>query len=704
VTGGKGDELFEFKADEEIRQILSKNIFGVDINAASVEIARLALWLHTAKSDQPLSNLETNIVEGNSLVGSEVFDFKKDLLTATAAKKETINAFDYEKRFKAVFDPHRPGGAGFDCVVSNPPYVKLQNFKKVYPETADFLRNATTKGGGPRFQSCQTGNFDLYLPFIERGLELLNPEGRLGYIAPSLWRYNEYGDGLRKLLHAGGCLDRWIDFGSFQVFDEAIIYTALQFYSRPKNERVRFALAPTGEVTRIHDWDDSNWYVTYKELPKNEAWIFVARPELALINKLAKSCRRLDDRPVTRNIFVGIQTSADHIYHLERVGKNRYRHQPPKPDGAKTKPPFEEVSIEDAIMHPIVSGQEVHRYQTPTTNTFILFPYEVDDRSATLMSAATLKRDYPLAWGHLKRFEKPLRARESNAFDDDDWYRFGRNQNIDKQEIAKILVPRLCLDLAAVNDGKGQFFIDNVDVGGIEVADGVNADFLTGLLNSTIVNFVWKRIAKPFQNGYLSANKQFIAPLPIPAAKPADIAKVVALSKKLTELHTTRRNTLSDLERRLAACEVVEKPAEWLWPSEVSSVEALLAKAPKGGNSHAKVAWSREQRAKQIELAAEDLQGRLRVGASLEVELLIKGELRLKDEGTTVLEGVFVDAGEAKQIAIDWRSLLRGNRIRAGVKAADFARQLRCIHRTDKAFAARLVEGSEFEGRGRCLS
>jgi hypothetical protein len=93
VTGGKREELFEFKADEEIRQILSKNIFGVDINSASVEIAQLALWLHTAKSDQPLSNLDTNIVEGNSLVGTEVFDFKKDLLAASAAKKETINAF-----------------------------------------------------------------------------------------------------------------------------------------------------------------------------------------------------------------------------------------------------------------------------------------------------------------------------------------------------------------------------------------------------------------------------------------------------------------------------------------------------------------------------------------------------------------------------------------------------------------------------------
>ena len=126
-----------------------------------------------------------------------------------------------------------------------------------------------------------------------------------------------------------------------------------------------------------------------------------------------------------------------------------------------------------------------------------------------------MQEEYPKTWKYLKRFERLLRARESNSFDDNEWYPFGRHQNIDKQDIPKILVPRLCIDLAAVNDLNGEFFIDNVDVGGIEVAPSANADFITGILNCAVANFVWRRIAKPFQNGYLSANKQFIAPLPI---------------------------------------------------------------------------------------------------------------------------------------------------------------------------------------------
>ena len=58
-----------FDEDSVLKEILSKNIYGVDINPASVELARLGIWLHTARAGQPLSDLDANIVDGNSLIG-----------------------------------------------------------------------------------------------------------------------------------------------------------------------------------------------------------------------------------------------------------------------------------------------------------------------------------------------------------------------------------------------------------------------------------------------------------------------------------------------------------------------------------------------------------------------------------------------------------------------------------------------------------
>lgn len=638
-------------------------------------------------------------MEGNSLVGSEVYDFKKDLLAATATRKETINAFDYEKHFSAVFDTKRPGGSGFDCIIGNPPYVKLQNFKKVYPETADFLRNATGKGGAPRYASCQTGSFDLYLPFIERGLELLNVHGRLGYIAPSLWRYNEYGEGLRKLLHNGGHLDRWIDFGSFQVFDEAIIYTALQFYSKSRNDRVRFALAPSGEITRIHDWDDPNWYTTYKELSKDDAWILVPRHEREIINKLNKTCKRLDD-PAVAHIFVGVQTSADPIYHLQKVGKNKYKYQPPTPDGEKKKPPMEEVEIEDRIMHPLISGAEANRYETPETSTYLLFPYEVEDDTSRLMTRARLRDGFPKAWDYFLKHEVTLRARESGKMDNDDgWWGYNYPKNLDRQQNKKLAVAQTVNRMAVCPDDAGKFYLNNVRVNGILPKNDKDFWYLLGILNSTVADWVFRRIAKPKEGGYFEANKQFIAPLPIPKATKGQAADMVAHSKKLTELHTQLRDVMRALERRFDACEIEEKSIEWLWPT-VETLDHWKSKAPSSLARRDQTAWAKEKRLVQINEAVSALKDKLRPGAVLEVELK-GGELRLHDDGTIVLDGVFVSKAEAQAVLLDWRQYLRGITIAEGIDVARFADALRCIRKPKTAAVAEQI--AEFDQECRTI-
>lgn len=62
-----------------INDILKDNIYGVDINPASVEISRLALWLHTARGDKPLSSLEGTIKTGNSLIGPNFYEGRMNL-------------------------------------------------------------------------------------------------------------------------------------------------------------------------------------------------------------------------------------------------------------------------------------------------------------------------------------------------------------------------------------------------------------------------------------------------------------------------------------------------------------------------------------------------------------------------------------------------------------------------------------------------
>src|SRR5690606_1572924 len=128
---------------------------------------------------------------GNSLVGHDFWSGREK----TPKLADRIRSFDWREAFPEVWPDGEPGG--FDIVLGNPPYVKLQNLMKVDADVAAYLQ---AKRGDDTYVSAQTGNTDLYLPFIEKGLRLLAPGGRMAYIAPSLWTVNKYGEGLRRLV------------------------------------------------------------------------------------------------------------------------------------------------------------------------------------------------------------------------------------------------------------------------------------------------------------------------------------------------------------------------------------------------------------------------------------------------------------------------------------------------------------------------
>lgn len=150
------------------KSILENNLFGVDLNEESVEIAKLSLWLRTAQPNRKLNDLNNNIKCGNSLIDD----------VAVAGDK----AFNWQQEFPQIF-----AKGGFDVVIGNPPYVSKsfsENergfFNKIY-ETAQY-------------------QLDLYVSFIEKGVNLLQPNGIISYIVPNSWLKNLMFDKCRKYL------------------------------------------------------------------------------------------------------------------------------------------------------------------------------------------------------------------------------------------------------------------------------------------------------------------------------------------------------------------------------------------------------------------------------------------------------------------------------------------------------------------------
>ncbi len=536
---------------------------------------------------------------------------------------------------------------------------------------AEFLREGRPEVGIRPYASTQSGNFDLYLPFIEKGLTLLNEHGRLGYIAPSLWVTNEYGQGLRSFIAAGRNLDRWIDFKSYQVFDEATNYTALQFFTKAPNKTIRVAEAPTGDIPD-DPWGGVGRALVYGRQEFGERWLLLTGEARALIDRLYQSCKRLDNPKHTSSIFVGIQTSADAIYHLTRLGPSRYLCTP---RGERADPPYE-VEIEDALMKPLISGAETKRYVTPETNTHLLFPYVISDNGARLIDKTTMQNQYRKAWMYLLSYETVLRARENGKMDDDhNWWGYNYPKNLDKQEIVKLVIPRLVNDFACSVDDTGSVYLDNVDVGGVVITDGEERFFISGVLNSPTTNFVFKRISKPFRGGYFSANKQFIAPLPIPPASPFDRADVAARAKALQAAHTARRDTLVKIQRRLSATRQRNKPETWLFAG-LKTKRELAAAAPAPLDAEDKQKWAEQRYSLDLAAYHDAIKVRLRPGAPLAVSFA-DGELSFAIDGVPVIDRVFVGDAEGVFIAAQWRVVAATFTVTEGTEGKKLAEALR---------------------------
>ena len=630
--------------DAAIRDILRSNIYGVDINAASVEITRLALWLHTARGDKPLSSLETTIREGNSLIDSRFYKGQIDMGFYDDTEKERVNAFDWEKEFAEVF-----ARGGFDAVIGNPPYVKLQNFRKVHSDMAEYLRDGRPGTDMTGYKSAQTGNFDLYLPFIEKGMQLLSADGQLGYIAPSLWTVNEYGKGLRDLVAKNGWLNTWIDFKSYQVFEEATTYTALQFYSKRGVNKIRILPTPNGDLSQVALAKNVS-YIDHKKLDFGKRWLLLGGEEKLLIDKLDGRCRPLSDPMYTTNIYQGLVTSADAVYHLEKVGPDRYLCTPGKDEGL----PYQ-VEIDDAIMKPLVSGLEAKRYETPITNTYLLFPYSVEGKGRLLIEAE-LVSNFPKAWKYLKSYEAMLRGREDGKMDDDgSWWGYVYPKNLTLNKLPKLVVAQTVPSLRVCFDDAGTNYLNNVRVNEIVTADGVDPWFLLGVLNAPVANYVFKQIAKPKDGGFYEANKQFIAPLPIPYATEEQQTAVAASAQALQRGYTRRRDILLQFSKRLRTLRPKSKPETWLLPGLASQAD-FEADAPSRLDTTERRQWAKNRFREELIRRLDTIASRLKPAVELDASFS-KGELRFQIDGVPVLQDIFEGENEGAFILAQWKAL-----------------------------------------------
>ena len=504
--------------------ILENNLYGVDINEESVHIAKLSLWLRTAQRNRKLNSLNQNIKCGNSLIDDPEISGKK--------------AFNWQNEFPDIFQK-----GGFDVVIGNPPYLRIQGLIDAYPELVTYYE---------KHFSSATGNYDIYVLFMERSIGLINSNGLVSFILPHKFLISEFGEGIRKFISENRLMKSILHFEENLVF-EVTTYTCIINLDKEDKNSLLFKYITPNEILNPFEWEE----IRYKRLG-SENWNLMSEQKLALFDKL--KTQPLTAKKVFSKIFQGIATSADKIYLIN----------------GKTEGDFikgysssleERVALEKGLMKPLLKGQDVSRYKALENQYYVIFPYIIGkDGSAKEMSETYIQENFPKGYDYLKNNEQELRARERGRMNKEGWFLYIYPKSLTEFEQPKIITPEIA-NYPNMTFDEGIMYHNTKCYSFVLKNPTLNAyKYYLTLLNSKLLWFYLSNTGYVLRGGYFTFKTKYLYPFPLPQI-PENTNVFVGKANKMLSLNADL-NQLSDkflrtLNRKFEIEKLSKKLESW---------------------------------------------------------------------------------------------------------------------------------------------
>ena len=354
---------------EERRRILLQHVRGVDIDANAVDVARFSLLLKLIEHESAiglndyvnrlrtpaLPALDATIRTGNSLVSYA--EWTSALGAMSPALSEKVHPFDWATEFSAELER-----GGFDVIVGNPPYIRIQNMTAYSPEEVAFFRSELSP-----YSTARQDTFDKYTLFIERALTLLSLDGRLGVIVPHKFMTIRSGRPLRRLISTNRLLEEVVHFGVKQVFGRNNVanYTCILVLNRSGRDSVRVEHAGPLEGWR-YGTSGARRAIPSVEIG-DDAWEFADQETRAIFDSVRASFP--NQLSGLADIFVGVQNSADAIYIFRSVAEDA--------DTVTLRWDDRDWPIERGVLRPCLHDVQLFAYARPNPNAWMIFPYTI---------------------------------------------------------------------------------------------------------------------------------------------------------------------------------------------------------------------------------------------------------------------------------------------------------------------------------------
>ncbi len=432
-------------------EIVTRNLYGVDLNPESVEITRLSLWLKTARRDHRLQNLETTVQDGNSLIADPAF---------------TDRPFDWKTAFPEV----RARG-GFDVVIGNPPYVRMEHLKPVKPYLSEHYVVADDRT-------------DLYAYFFEKGVQILKPGGRLGYISSSTFFKTGSGENLRTFLGDGVGIEDVIDFGDVQIFEGVTTYPAIVTLRKGDNGdegALRF-LGVTDKAPEDLGRDFARRATTMPRARLGKgSWQFEDDALAALRTKITMGRKTLGE--VYGAPLYGIKTGLNEAFVIDRPTRDRLVTADPRSAD---------------LLKPFLRGENIKRWRIESDDLFLI---------NTPKGQVDIET-YPAVRDWLTPFKEALEKRATKQ----EWWELQQAQVAYQDRLAqpKISYPHFQNRRMFASERTGAFSNDK------SYFISADDDGLLAYLNSSAAWFVVTSLSPAVQNGWHELRVQYVEQVPIP--------------------------------------------------------------------------------------------------------------------------------------------------------------------------------------------
>lgn len=390
------------------KSILENNLFGVDLNEESVEIAKLSLWLRTAQPNRKLNDLSGNIKCGNSLIDDP----------EVAGDK----AFHWQEAFPQVF-----AKGGFDVIIGNPPYVRQE-----------LLGNVQKEFFATKYIDSFNYSADLYVYFYNLSLIILKKGGLLGFITPNKWMERKYGFELREYLKSFNIL-QIINYGEVRIFDDAATEPEITIIKNEINYKsdIQYAM-----IKSLYDAQNYFYYLKFykKENLSQSIWKFTDSSVNDILEKF-------NDTKITLNqytnggIYYGIKTGLNEAFIINQTIKNQL-----------TEKDFKS----NLILKKMVEGDDFKSWSLNHSGRYMIATqYNLD-----------VENEYPAVFEYLNNFKDKLIKRQDKGLN---YWNLRACDYYDKLEQPKLIYYHTAVKHSFYFDTDGYYisancyFISNAD-------------------------------------------------------------------------------------------------------------------------------------------------------------------------------------------------------------------------------------------------